>query len=366
MKRLMAVVSATLLSLTLVSAAPGAAATGSRDTWDTRVFSKVPYPGTPAYVFVHTNGRVYAGTYDAGVKTPSRVFEWTSRGTLLRSWTVPGQDLAHSPGVQVANQDSRGRLVLLEKSTSGVLTLDLKTGRFKRQATLPDLPRCSTKVAPCSHNSSDAKAIPNFAAWGPDGALYITDYGQAVIWRLPAKGGTPKVWFSSKALDNVLGFGTTGLVFQASSRSFLITQQTVGNLLANAPAGRLYALPIDSSGAPGTLKTLWTSRAAELPDGFGIGRSGKIYVANVGPMNQLVVLSPAGKELERFPKAPLLGRNGSAVPFDGPSSATFLGTRVLVANQSPIRGERAHHVILDVEVGERGIPNYVPSRSTLR
>ena len=93
--------------------------------------------------------------------------------------------------------------MLLEKSTSAVMTLDLKTGRFKRQATLPDLPLCSTKVTPCSPNSSDSKAIGNYAAWGPDGALYITDYGQAVIWRLPAKGGTPKVWFASSALDNV-------------------------------------------------------------------------------------------------------------------------------------------------------------------
>ncbi|WP_332644836.1 SMP-30/gluconolactonase/LRE family protein [Aeromicrobium sp.] len=366
MKRLVASLSAVVLGLTLVWAVPGAAASGTRDKWDTRVFSNVPYPGTPAYVFVHTNGRVYAGTYDAGTKTPSRVFEWTSGGTLLRSWTVPGQDLAHHPGIQVANQDARGRLVLLEKSTSAVMTLDLKTGRFKRQATLPDLPLCSTKVTPCSPNSSDSKAIPNYAAWGPDGALYITDYGQAVIWRLPATGGTPKVWFGSKALDNVLGFGTTGLVYQPSSKSFLITQQTVGSLLANAPSGRLYALPISAGGKPGTLKTLWTSRPAELPDGFGIGRSGKIYVANVGPLNQLVVLSPTGKELERFPKFPLTGANGSPVPFDGASNATFLGTRVLVANQSPISKKRAHHVILDVEVGERGIPNYLPKGSTLR
>lgn len=366
MKRLVAGLSAVLLGLTLVSAVPGVAASATRDKWDTRVFSNVPYPGTPAYVFVHTNGRVYAGTYDAGTKTPSRVFEWTSGGTLLRSWTVPGQDLAHSPGIQVANQDARGRLVLLEKSTSAVMTLDLKTGRFKRQATLPDLPLCSTKVTPCSPNSSDAKAIGNYAAWGPDGALYITDYGQAVIWRLPATGGTPKVWFGSKALDNSLGFGTTGLVYQASTKSFLIGQQTVGDLLANAPSGRLYALPIGTSGKPGTLKTLWTSLPADLPDGFGIGRSGKIYVANVGLSNQLVVLSPTGKELERFPKFPLTGDNGSSVPFDGPSNATFLGTRVLVANQSPISDDRAHQVILDVEVGERGIPNYLPTGSTLR
>ena len=97
----------------------------------------------------------------------------------------------------------------------------------------------------------------------------------------------------------------------------------------------------------------------------GIGRSGKIYIANVGLTNQIVVLSPAGKELERFPKTVGGGKNGSRVPFDGPSNATFVGTRVLVANQSPIFGDKTHHVILDVEVGETGAAPWVPARSRL-
>ena len=356
-----------VLGIALISLVPQTATSATRAKFNTRVFSQVPFPGTPAYVFVHRNGRVYAGTYaSSSSKSPSRVFEWTAGGTLLRSWTVPGQNLAQSPGVQVANQDSRGRLVLLEKSTAGVLTLDTRTGKFKRQATLPDLPVCSKGKTPCSPNGSDAKPIPNYATWGPGGALYVSDYAQAVIWRIPAKGGTPKVWFSSSALDYSLEFGTTGLVYQKSNRSFLIAQQTTGNLLNNGTAGRLYRLPVAKSGKPGTLRTLWTSRPTELPDGFGIGRSGKIYIANVGLTNQLVVLSPTGKELERFPKSQGSGKNGSPVPFDGPSNATFLGTRVLVANQSPIAGDRTHHVILDVEVGERGVAPYLPKGSTLR
>ncbi len=366
MKRVIAAAVAALLCFAVLSLLPEAATSATRAKWDTRVFSRVPFPGTPAYVFAHKNGRVYAGTYaSSSSKSRSRVFEWTSGGTLLRSWTVPGQNLKHSPGVQVANQDARGRLVLLEKSTAGVLTLDLKTGTFKRQATLPDLPVCSKKVRPCSPNGADAEPIPNYATWGPDGALYVSDYGQAVIWRIPAAGGAPKVWFASSALDNSLDFGTTGLVYQRSTHSFLIAQQTVADLFANATAGRLYKLPVAANGKPGKLSTLWTSRPTELPDGFGIGRSGKIYIANVGLSNQIVVLSPNGKELKRIGSVGS-GKNGSPVPFDGPSNATFVGTRVLVANQSPIAGDRSHHVILDVEVGEQGVPNYVPAKSRLR
>ena len=34
-----------------------------RERWDTRVFSKVPSPGFPAFVYAHPNGRLYGGTY---------------------------------------------------------------------------------------------------------------------------------------------------------------------------------------------------------------------------------------------------------------------------------------------------------------
>lgn len=332
----------------LVALIPGTADSATRPRWHTRVFSSMPSPGFPAYVYRHPNTRVYAGTYTnpQGDKIAARVFEWTAGGTLLRSWTVPGQDLTVPHGVQVATSDSRGRLVLLEKSTRSVLTLDVRTGVFKRQARLPE------------------KSIPNYASWGPGGALFVTDYGKGVIWRIPAAGGTPRIWFASEAFEGA-GFGTTGIVYQPGRHAFLICQQTTAGLLSNPAAGKLYRLAVRSDGKPGAMRTLWTSGIGELPDGFGVAQSGRIYLANVGLSNQLVVLSPDGKELERFPKTPLLGDNGSAVPFDGPSNATFAGTRVLVANQSPIFGDRSHHAILDVEVGEVGATPYIPAGSKL-
>lgn len=323
------------------------ASSADRPRWHTRVFASVPNPGFPAYVHVHPNGRVYAGTYTnpTGDTMRSRVLEWTAGGTLLRSWTVPGQDLTKPRGVQVATNDARGRLVLLEKSTRSVLTLNIRTGRFVRQARLPE------------------GSIPNYATWGPGGALFVSDYAQPVIWRIPAGGGTPRAWFRSDALAG-LELGTTGLVYQPRRRAFLIAQQTTTNPL-DAARGKLYRLAVRDDGRPGVLRTLWTSLPLELPDGFGLARSGRIYLSLLGS-NQLVVLGADGTEVERFPRVPLTGANGSAVAFDGPSNATFLGTRVLVANQSPILGTRSHHVILDVEVGEAGAAAYVPTTSTLR
>ena len=75
-------------------------------------------------------------------------------------------------------------------------------------------------------------------------------------------------------------------------------------------------------------------------------------------------LSATGAELDRFPDVPLTGDNGSPVPFDTPCSATFLGTSILVANQSAIAGDAAHQAILAVDVGETGLAPYLPRRAT--
>ena len=279
---------------------------------------------------------------------------------------MPHQDLTSDHGVQVANADARGRLVLLEKSTSSVRTLNPRTGRFHRWATLPDLPTCAPgSTGPdCSPNASDSPAIPNYATWGPGGALYVTDYGQAVIWKIGRRHQRPRVWFASPALDGS-EFGTTGIAFRPGGRDLLITQGSTTTDGTAPTDGKLYRLPIRRNGQPGTLETLWTSRPGDLPDGFGLARSGRIYLANAGLSAQLVVLSRRGRELERFPEEPGTGDNGSSVPFDTPSSATFLGTRVLVANQS-FTGDTSHHAILDVEVRERGRAPYLPKRAYWR
>lgn len=344
------------LVLPLMPASDGA----DRERWHTRVFAAVQEPGYPAYVFRHRNSRVYAGTFTnpQGDHQRSVVREWAAGGALLRSWRVPNQHLDEDHGVQVANADARGRLVLLERSTSSVRTLNIRNGNFRRWATLPDLPTCSTGEKPCSPNVADGPAIPNYATWGPGGALFVSDYGQAVIWKIPRRTQKPRVWFASRRLDGS-EFGTAGLVYRSRARSLLITQQsstTDGSVPTN---GKLYALPIRESGRPGRLSTVWTSQPGDLPDGFGIGRSGRIYIANAGLSQQIVVLSPRGRELERFPEVPGAGENGSSVPFDTPSSATFHGTSILVANQS-FFGNTDHHAILDVEVGERGRPPYLP------
>jgi sugar lactone lactonase YvrE len=107
------------------------------------------------------------------------------------------------------------------------------------------------------------------------------------------------------------------------------------------------------------MRQLWESRPVDGPDGFAIAKSGNIYVALLA-VNQLAVIAPNGTERERFPAAPGTGDNGSAVPFDTPSSVRFLGTRLMVANQSYFAADRTHQGVLDVEAGEEGLPELIP------
>ncbi|KAA1417061.1 hypothetical protein F0U44_17980 [Nocardioides humilatus] len=349
-------------ALLTVPAAGGAVP--ERERWDTDVLATVQSPGYPANVLVHA-GRVYAGTYAnlRGDSLPSIVREWSRDGTLLRSWTVPGQDLEASHGVQVAAVDARGRLIVLEKSTGSVLRLDPDTGRWSTYARLRDLPACDLGLPGdgCTPNLVDESAVPNYAVWAPGGALYVTDYGQAVIWKIPPGGGRGRPWLVSKKLDGV-EFGTAGLALGPQRKSLYVMQQSSLGLGEGSVAqGKLYRVPLHG---PRTLTKLWQSRPLDLPDGFSFARSGRVYVACSGS-NQLLVLDETFHEIERVPSVPVTGDTGGDLTLDTPSNMTFAGRSVLIANQSFL-GTTANHAILDVYVGERGVPIFVPRRAGLR
>lgn len=348
---------------------PGGSGAAERERFDTRVLALIPPPGYPARAYVHPNGRIYEGTYesDAGASVPSRVFEFSGGGKLLRSFTISGQSIGQPHGIQAALSDSRGRLVLLDTSPARVLILNPDTGRQKTYATFADLPACAPAQTPpaCSPNLADERPVPNYAAWGPDGSLYVTDYLQAVVWRVPPGGGEAEAWFADRRLDGV-DFGTTGIVLAADRETLVIAQgSSAAGGDGNPATGKIYELPIRADGSPGTLTRLWESGPTELPDGFAIARSGRLYVPMVGTTAQIAVVSPEGEEIERFPEAPFSGENGSEVPFDSPSSAMFLDSRLIIANQSAVAGDRAHQAILDVEAGERGLEPLIPPRAGL-
>lgn len=315
----------------------------ARDRFDTQVFALIPRPGFPANAYAAPSGRVYEGTYEnpAGDTVASRVLEYSPAGALLRSTTVRGQDLGKAHGVQVATSDGAGRLVLLDKEPPRAVKLDLATDSQTTYAAWPE------------------GSVPNHAAWGPDGSLYVTDYGKPILWRIPPGGGTPEPWLQDARFDGG-AFGMTGIALSADHHSLLVGMQSeMGGAAGNPSTGRIFTIPVGTDGKPGPPRQLWESRPADGPDAFGLAQSGRIYVALL-LADQLAVIAPDGRELERFPADGANGGNGSPVPFDSPSNVRFSGDRVLVANQSNLQGDPTHQAILDVFAAEPGLPELIP------
>ncbi len=346
MKRLAILAAGALIALTaLVPTSSGAA----RARFDTQVLALIPTPGFPARAYVAPNRRVYEGTYTnpAGDTVPSRVLEYSRNGTLLRSWTIAGQDLSGDHGVQVATSDSRGRLVLLDKAPARVLTLNPRNGRQRTWATFP------------------SAATPNYAAWGKRGELYVTDYTHPTLWRVPPGGGEAEPWLEDPVLNGA-EFGTTGIVMTEDRRHLLVAQQSsAGGGGGNPTTGKVYEIEIRGGGNPGAIRTVWESQPFDGPDGFAVDAAGRIYITLL-VANQIAVIAPGGLELERFPGSSGGGENGSDVPFDNPSSAMFLGRRLMIANQAFVSGDPAHQAILDVFIGVRGAPEFIPRRAGRR
>ena len=331
------------------SAALAAAASAERARFDTQVFALVPSPGFPARAYVAPNHRVYEGTYTnpSGDSVPSRVLEYSRGGALQRSFTIEGQDLAAEHGVQVATSDARGRLICLDKAPARILSVNPRTGRQRTYATFPD------------------EALPNYAAWGKRGELYVTDYTHHVIWRVPRGGGVAKPWLDDPRLDGGGEFGTTGIVLTADRTHLLVAQQSSAGLGAlNPSTGKLYRIEIGADRKPGTFEQVWESGPAEGPDGFAVDRDGNVYMTLL-VANQIAVIAPDGTEIERFPTG-FGGDNGSVVPYDNPSSAMFFGRRLMIANQAFLTGDTTHMAILDTWIGTRGQPELIPRKAGFR
>ena len=281
----------------------------------------------------------------------------TGGGTLLRSWTVPGQDLSADHGVQVATSDARGRLVLLDRTPARALMLDRRTGDFtdvrdlRRPGALPAAPDAHGLLADAR---GPRRRWPTTPPGGRTASLYVTDYLQGVVWRVPPGGGEAQVWLADRRLDGG-EFGTTGIALAADRRTLLVAQGSSARAAARSTRRRARSTRSRSAptARPASCAQLWESGPADLPDGFGIARSGRIYVAARWTPTRSPWSRPTGRSSSASRAPPADGDNGSPVPFDSPSSARFLGTRLIVANQSFARRPR-HQALLDVETGEAG------------
>jgi len=100
---------------------------------------------------------------------------------------------------------------------------------------------------------------------GPDKALYITDTVNGRIFRLPAGASTAELYLEHRRVMGVDGI------------TFLDGTLYVNNVIFS----KLYRIPVDAAGKPGTPVDIWMDQPVEGPDGMRAA-SGKLFLAENG------------------------------------------------------------------------------------
>jgi hypothetical protein len=125
---------------------------------------------------------------------------------------------------------------------------DLTTGAAKMRWNLP----------------GDDSTCNDFAI-GPDKALYITDTANGRIFRLASGAQSAELFLEHRTLMGVDGI------------TFLDGMLYVNNVIFN----KLYRIPVDAAGKPGTPVDIWMDQPVRGPDGMRAA-NGKLYVAENG------------------------------------------------------------------------------------
>ena len=135
-------------------------------------------------------------------------------------------------------------------------------------------------------------ALPNDIAFDEDGTAYVTDSLQATVWRVPAGGGTPQVWYQDARFtpDPVIGVGTNGIRLSPDRSKAFVTVT-----FDQAGQSFLYTLPLVAAPQPSDLLVFKAFGPTDLPDGIAFGKSGNLYVAIATPgLSGIVILDPSG------------------------------------------------------------------------
>ena len=353
----------TVLGLSAVLVGGGfAGVSGAEDRpfGDARVLATVPTPpGFPEGIAVWGNRAYVAGPATFGTigKPPSRVVAFdVNSGAQVGAWDAKGENLLAEHANSSIAFDGSGRLYVLNTQL-GIYRLSPETGKQEAYSKpFPDLPPCilSLPGVACSPALVDTPPLPNDIAFDPAGNAYVTDSMQATIWRVPAGGGTPKIWFQDIRLASEY-IGVNGLRLNPSRTKLYLTVTT--DLLGQS---FVYTLPLTGSPKASQLQVFHQYGLGELPDGIAFGQSGLLYVAIATPgASGVSALDAGGQEQFRLGNPKL----SPILPYDSPANIAFNGQgSILLTNHAFVTGvlNPAAFTVLDVFVNDTASPLELP------
>ena len=329
---------------------------------DVKILATVPTPpGFPEGIAVNGDKVYVAGpaSFETAGTPASKVFAYdASTGKLLRTYEIQGEQTQFPHANSCIAFDGEGRLYVVNLQL-GIVRLDLGSGAQEIYApALPNLATCSqTQSGACSPTVADLPPLPNDIAFDPAGNLYLTDSFQATIWRIPAGGGQPQIWFLDSRLDSPFGVNGLRLSPDNSKIYFAVTAEGVGPF-GNFLGGKIYTLPLVNSPAAADLQTFYQYNG-EAPDGITFGKSGKLYVVLAAPFNSGVsILAPNATEVAR-----LTNPAGSPIfPYDSPANAAFSKQgSLLLTNHAFATMIPENFTVLDVFVDDKEFPLVRPN-----
>lgn len=194
-------------------------------------------------------------------------------------------------------------------------------------------------------------SLLNDLAFDDDGNLYVTDSFAATIYKVPAGGGAPVVWFTDSRLAGA-PFGVNGIRTDKNNKMVYVSV----TLRVPDFQGVIYRLPLVATPTAADLQEFAVTGVTG-PDGIAFGKSGKLYVAEA-LSSTIKVLNPDGS-VDAIYTGPALNPPGAPVPWANPANIAFddqEGTLLVTNHASLVPFDPALFLVFDVFVNDKGSP----------
>lgn len=314
---------------------------------DSQMIAPVPSPGFPEGIAVRGNRIYVSGPAVFGNTGPAMVWAYDIKShALVAQYPITiGNPFLGIHGLSCIAFGPDGKLYAIEPFV-GIIRLKLD-------------PANTQEVYSAFPPPPPTGALPNDLAFDEAGNLYVTDSFQGLIYKIPAGGGAPQVWFQDPRLlgSPAFPFGVNGIRIDKNNKKLYVSVT-----VQNDFSGAIYRLPLISNPTASDLETFHIYPASPFgppaPDGVAFGKSGLLYVALAGS-SQISALRPDGTEAFLL-SGPAIKPDNSTLPWANPANITFNdqeGT-LLVTNHAslvtPI--DPSLFAVFDVVVGDKADP----------